>query len=178
MTTSPQQLPVSFRPVSYTPRTEKQQRQHTSSSASPERPNIPMERRSTVHFDDEPAPNEAPNPSIPVVDTKPAQASLEVYDTNELTAVDKKWGRLFEIDNQPTERFREAMHSLSRYIVCGGLFSCVVLVLEVKYSHTSFRSAHSRLLRTLFSCPPNLLRFTISMASTATRFPTNVSIHF
>ncbi|ERS96356.1 hypothetical protein HMPREF1624_07266 [Sporothrix schenckii ATCC 58251] len=52
----------------------------------------------------------------PKATTRLAHASLDVGDTGELTCVDKKWGDLFEIDNQPTERFREVMHSLSRYI--------------------------------------------------------------
>ena len=144
---------VSFRPVSYSPRAEKQR---TAPSTPPGRPRIPLERRSTVHFDDETAPNELPEaatpaetmvstgtktgsygsnrsasrssvtePAAPAIANRPVQPSLEVYEIRELTAVDKKWGCLFDIDNQPTERFREAMHSLARYIVSGnGILPC------------------------------------------------------
>ncbi|KAL1901396.1 hypothetical protein Sste5346_001801 [Sporothrix stenoceras] len=132
-----------------------------------------MERRSTVHFDDEePAPNEAPKPSTPVeakslnntkmsahgsnrsasqsstrevttpeATTKPTQSSLKVYNTKELTAVDKKWGRLFEMDNQPTERFREVMHSLSRYII--GAFPSSENIVLVPAKLASFYNFHS-----------------------------------
>ncbi|KIH94716.1 hypothetical protein SPBR_03632 [Sporothrix brasiliensis 5110] len=121
-------------------------------------PNISLERRSAVHFDDERAPDELRKAAVPVdvkvpagvkicnngsnrsasrsssskneletpkATTRPAHASLDVCDTGELTCVDKKWGDLFEIDNQPTERFREVMHSLSRYIDLGCTYHLV-----------------------------------------------------
>ncbi|CAK7223768.1 hypothetical protein SCUCBS95973_005291 [Sporothrix curviconia] len=48
---------------------------------------------------------------------RPAHSTSEACDSTELTAVDKKWGRLFEDDGQPTERFKEVMHSLAQYII-------------------------------------------------------------
>ncbi len=49
--------------------------------------------------------------------TKAAEPRQENKEERELTAVDRKWGCLFDKSSQPTKRFQEFMRSLYQYIV-------------------------------------------------------------
>lgn len=173
-----------FRPISYS--------QHSESSHSPR-------RRPTVHFDDisalhckielaapvkkstiasnSSAARSAARETMPVTDeaSQPTHPAPQACGNIELTAVDKTWGRLFELDGQPTKRLGEVMHSLARYIVCvTRLIARCVIAAYLNVLFSSFmRFPHQRASSL---CLPSLHHSTTSMVSAAILSNINVSM--
>lgn len=127
------QLMSSSRPSSSRERSYTAQTRPTADSSSPlpsPRMGLPTERRSNVHFHEHFAPNTSAtgNEAPPSARSgggggdrqsgEPrAAANMPSGAAVELTAVDQKWGVLFDTKGQATGRFTEVMHSLARFIV-------------------------------------------------------------
>lgn len=70
-------------------------------------------RQSTVRFSDE------TKPAAPITPRaeEPRKASPTIVKDVELTAIDKRWGVLFERDGTPTKRMHQVVKGLAKYIV-------------------------------------------------------------
>jgi hypothetical protein len=68
-------------------------------------PGSPLDKSANVRFSERNMP------------TRPAVG--RTYSTVELSTIDQKWGRLFDIEGNPTPRLGQFLRGLANHLVCG-----------------------------------------------------------